>query len=142
MHNSEFTKNHMILYSSDFYNELFLSKAVKNYRFQNAKLTWKADVLHLLFYKIITLWKKTQFHFFLNILSQLCFIFCLSFHIFLLFFMRHFEVDVASTTFLLCKVLYKKKNEEIVCLWIPAASFSVPFPMSLLWTRVWIFSIE
>lgn len=39
--------------------------------------------------------------------------------------MEYIEVDVASATFLLFKVLYKKKNEEIVCLWIPAASISL-----------------
>lgn len=97
-----------------------------------------ASVTILNFCTSITIWKGTQFHFFLNISSQLCFMFWLSFHLFPL--LEHIEVNVAFATFLLFKVLCRKRNEEIVCLWVSTALFSVHYsfphisPMNKPWT--------
>lgn len=72
-------------------------------------------------------------------LSQLYCIFWLSFCVFPSF-MEHIEVDFASATFFLFKVLCRRRNGEIVCLQIPAAWFSVHSafphfpPVNKLWT--------
>lgn len=99
---------------------------------------WCITSVILNFYKSIPVWKGRQFLFFFS-QSQLYCIFWLSFCVFPSF-MEHIEVDFASATFFLFKVLCRKRNGEIVCLQIPAAWFSVHSafphfpPVNKLWT--------
>lgn len=99
---------------------------------------WCITSVILNFYKHSGLKGKTVFFFFFS-QSQLYCIFWLSFCVFPSF-MEHIEVDFASATFFLFKVLCRKRNGEIVCLQIPAAWFSVHSafphfpPVNKLWT--------
>lgn len=100
---------------------------------------WCTTSVILNFYKSTAVWKGIQFLFFFFSQSQLYYIFWLSFYVFPLF-MEHIEVDVASATFFLFKVLCRGRNGEIVCLQIPAAPFSAHYafphfpPVNKLWT--------
>ena len=87
-------------------------------------------LLFLTFVTSIAVWKGLQFHFFSYISSQFCFIFWLAF---CFPFIGHIEVDVALATFLLFKVLCKKRHEEIVHLWQPYSLCTILFHISLPW---------